>query len=110
MNPDLDTLVVALYVTVDDLLVAHPHWAPERPAVGIAPKLSDAELVALAVLSVLLGFDSEGRFVRWARANLRAWFAYLAGHGGYDKRLRRSAEMLHTSSARWAGTARPVGR
>ena len=93
-NPDLDTLVVALYVTVDDSLVAHPDWAPERPAVGIAPKLSDAELVASAVLSVLLGFDSERRFVRWARANLRAWFPYLPGHAGYNKRLRRSAEML----------------
>ncbi|MCY4104856.1 MAG: IS982 family transposase [bacterium] len=90
----MDTLVVALYVTVDDLLVAHPDWAPERPAVGIAPKLSDAELVASAVLSVLLGFDSERRFVRWARANLRAWFPYLPGHAGYNKRLRRSAEML----------------
>ena len=24
MNPDLNTLVTALYVTIDDLLVAHP--------------------------------------------------------------------------------------
>ena len=30
MNPDLDTLATALYVTVDDLLVAHPEWAPLR--------------------------------------------------------------------------------
>ncbi len=45
MNPDLDTLATALYVTADDLLVAHPEWAPPRPVVGIAPELSDAELV-----------------------------------------------------------------
>ena len=44
MCPDLDTLATTLYVTVDDLLIQHPEWAPERPAVGIAPKLSDAEL------------------------------------------------------------------
>ena len=44
MNPDLDTLATRLYVTVDDLLVEHPEWVPERPAVGIAPRLSDAEL------------------------------------------------------------------
>ena len=37
MNPDLDTLVTALYVTVDDLLVAHPEWVPPRPTVVIAP-------------------------------------------------------------------------
>lgn len=94
MNPDLDTLVVALYVRIDDLLVENPHWAPERPVVGIAPKLSDAELLALAVVSVLLGFDSERRFVRWARAHLRQWFPYLPDHAGYNKRLRRSVELL----------------
>ena len=55
MNPDLDTLVCALYVRIDDLLAANPHWAPQRPAVGIAPRLSDAELVTLAVLQALLG-------------------------------------------------------
>ena len=32
MNPDLDTLATALYVTIDDLLVAHREWAPPRPA------------------------------------------------------------------------------
>jgi hypothetical protein len=50
MNTDLDALVTALYVTIDDLLIAHPDWAPERPDVGIAPQLSDAELLTLAVV------------------------------------------------------------
>jgi hypothetical protein len=52
----LDTLATALYVKTDDLLKACPEWAPQRPAVGITPKLSDAELVTLAVLQALLGF------------------------------------------------------
>ncbi len=73
MNPDLDTLVTALYVRVDDLLAAHREWAPERPVVGIAPRLSDAELVTLAVLWAPLGFDSEARFIRYAAAHLRPW-------------------------------------
>ncbi len=94
MNPDLDTLVTALYVTVDDLLVAHPQWAPERPAVGIAPELSDAELVALAALQALLGFDSEAHFVRYAKEHLTAWCPYLPGRSGYNKRLRRSGELM----------------
>ena len=94
MNPDLDTLVTALYVTVDDLLAAHPEWAPPRPAVGIAPKLSDAELLALAALQALLEFASEARFVRWARAHLRPWFPYVPERPGYNKRLRRSGEMI----------------
>ena len=64
MNPDLDTLVTALYVTVDDLLIKNWWWTPERPMVGIAPKLSDAELITLAVIQALLGYTSEARFLR----------------------------------------------
>lgn len=94
MNPDLDTLATRLYVTVDDLLIDHPEWAPERPAVGIAPKLSDAELITLAVLQALLGFSSEARFIRYANAHLRRWFPYLPGRPGYNKRLRRSGELM----------------
>jgi hypothetical protein len=71
MNPDLDTLATRLYVTIDDALIDHPEWAPERPTVGIAPKLSDAELVTLAVIQALLGFSSEARFIRHARTHLR---------------------------------------
>ena len=94
MNPDLDTLATALYVTIDDLLVTHPQWAPPRPAVGIAPELSDAELVSLAVLQALLGFDSEARFVRYAKAHLTPWFPYVPQRPGYSKRLRRSGELI----------------
>jgi len=32
MNPDLDALAIRLYVTIDDLLIDHPEWAPERRA------------------------------------------------------------------------------
>ena len=64
MGPDLDSLVTRLYVTVDDLLIRNPHWAPRRPAVGISPQVSDAEMVTLAVIQVLLRFDTEARFLR----------------------------------------------
>ena len=94
MDPDLDTLATALYVTVDDLLKTSPHLAPWRPAVGIAPKLSDAELVTLAVLQALLGFTSEARWLRHAGRHLRHLFPYLPGQSGYNKRLRRAAELL----------------
>ena len=77
MGPDLGTLATALYVTTDDLLIRHPEWAPERPAVGIVPRLSDAELVTLAVIQALLGYTSEARFLRWAKTHLRPWFPYL---------------------------------
>ncbi len=89
MDADLDTLATALYVTTDDLLKSRPDLVPWRPAVGKKPLFSDAELVTLAVLSAVLGFDDEARWVRYARAHLRHLFPYLPQQAGYNKRLRR---------------------
>ena len=89
MDADLDTLATALYVTTDDLLKASPQRAPWRPRVGITPKLSDAELVTVAVMQSLLGFVSETRWLRYAHRRLRHLFPYLPQQSGYNKRLRR---------------------
>jgi hypothetical protein len=97
VDADLDTLATALYVTIDDLLQQAPHLAPWRPAVGIAPKLSDAELLTLAVMQALLGFVSEARWLRYAGRHLRHLFPYLPGQSGYNKRLRRAVELLRAT-------------
>jgi hypothetical protein len=91
VDADLDTLATALYVRTDDLLKASPERVPWRPAVGIRPQISDAEMVTLAVLQALLGFTSEARWVRHARAQLRHLFPCLPAQPGYNKRLRRLA-------------------
>jgi hypothetical protein len=91
MDADLDTLALALYVKIDELLIAAPGRAPWRPAVGIAPRISDAELVTLAVMQALLSFTSEARWLRHARAHLRHLFPYLPQQPGYNKRLRKLA-------------------
>ena len=94
MDADLDTLATALYVRTDDLLKACPQQAPVRPRVGIAPRLTDAELVTLAVMQALLGRTSEARWLRFARARLRHLFPYLPQQPGYNKRLRALADTL----------------
>ena len=94
MDTDLDTLATALYVKIDELLKAAPQLAPWRPAVGIPPKLSDAELVTLAVMQALLGFCSEARWLRYASRHLRPLFPYLPGQSGYNKRLRAAAGLI----------------
>jgi Transposase DDE domain len=93
---DLDTLATALYVRTDDLLKAAPHLARWRPKVGIKPKLTDAELVTLAVMQALLGFTSEARWLRHARAHLGHLFRYLPQQPGYNKRLREAANLIKT--------------
>ena len=95
MDADLDTLATALYARADDLLKASPERAPWRPAVGIVPQISDAEMVTLAVLQALLGFTSEARWVRHARKHLRHLFPRLPGQSGYNKRLRGLAATMN---------------
>jgi hypothetical protein len=65
-----------------------PEHAPARPKVGIAPKISDAELVTLSVMQALLGHTSELGWLRFARKHLRAMFPDLPQQPGYNKRLR----------------------
>jgi len=88
VDADLDTLATVLYVRTDDLLKASPERAPSRPRVGIVPKISDAELVTLAVMQALLGHTSEARWLRYTRSHLRHLFRYLPQQPGYNKRLR----------------------
>jgi hypothetical protein len=92
----VDTLATALYVKTDDLLIRAPQLAPWRPKVGIRPRLSDAELVTLAVMQALLGFTSEARWLRHARAHLGHLFRYLPQQPGYNKRLRDAAGLIRT--------------
>jgi hypothetical protein len=94
VDADLDTLATALYVRTDDLLKACPEHAPARPRVGIAPRLTDAELVTLAVMQALLGRTSEARWLRFAHAELHHLFPYLPQQPGYNKRLRALADTL----------------
>ena len=94
VTTNLDTLATALYVRTDDWLKESPQLAPSRPATGITPRLSDAELVTLAVMQALLGFASEARWLRHARAHLRHLFPYLPQQPGYNKRLRRAAPLI----------------
>ena len=94
VDADLDTLATALYARIDDLLKDRPELRPWRPKIGIAPKLADAELLTLAVLQVLQGFNEEARWLRHADIHLRHLFPYLPGQAGYNKRMRKSATQM----------------
>jgi hypothetical protein len=94
VDTDLDTLVTALYVKIDDALRTNPCLRRYRPAIGLMPKISDAELITLAVIQALTGFSSETRFLRHASEHLRHLFPYIPGQSGYNKRLRRAVDQL----------------
>jgi hypothetical protein len=94
VSNEISTLATALYVKTDDLLKARPDLAPARPAIGIAPSLTDAELITLAVMQALLGFTSEHRWLRYAHEHLQHLFRYLPKQPGYNKRLRKAAGLI----------------
>src|SRR3954451_11836233 len=51
-------------------------------------RISDAEVITLAVMQALLGHTSEARWLRYTRSHLRHLFRYLPQQPGYNKRLR----------------------
>jgi hypothetical protein len=56
-------------------------------------------------MQALLGFTSEARWLRYARAHLRHLFPYLPQQPGYNKRLRAAAQMIrHCIRALATGT------
>ena len=85
---NLDTLLTALYVHLDDRVLPSLGWSRDHMPVS-KPALADAELMCLAVAQHLLGIASERRWIRYARAHLAGMFPYLPGQSGYGKRLRR---------------------
>jgi hypothetical protein len=101
VTQDLNTLLTALYVKIDDEL-GGPRW------MGRPPVLTDSELVCVAVAQAMLGFTSEAHWLRYARKHLTGLFPYLPQQSGYNKRLRaalglvkRVIRMLANSSDFW---------
>ncbi len=91
-----DPIATALYVKIDDMLLAEPGLAPWRPEGSMPLTVSDAELLAMAVMSALLGFRSERRWLRYAGARLTGLFPRQIGQSGYNKRLRKMIFLLMT--------------
>ena len=90
MTADLDTLLIALYVLIDDHVIPPTQRRPGRPK-----RLSDAELVCLAVAQVLLGARSEHHWLRLCYGRLGHLFPYLPHQPGYHKRVKAAAPLVN---------------
>lgn len=86
MHVDLETLAVALHVKIDDELKARPELTRPRPAGSMTAKLSDAELITMAVMQALLTFRSERRWLRYTAKHLLPLFPYQLKQAGYNTR------------------------
>ncbi len=85
MTASLETLVVAAYVFAHSLPIPRP---------GPAGKITDAELIALAVAQASMGMPSDRQFLGTIAYRLPGWFAHLPDQSQYNRRLRRLAPYI----------------
>jgi hypothetical protein len=96
---DLEALVVAGYVFADGFSVP---LRPGRPA-----KVTDAELVALAVCQAAVGISSDRQFLGLVGRILPGWFPHLPDQSQYNRRLRGLVgliSLVQQRLARWLDT------
>jgi hypothetical protein len=80
MTASLETLVVAAYVFADSLSI---------PRSGPGGKITDKELIALAVAQAATGLPSDRQFLGMIGRLLPGWFSHLPDQTQYNRRLRR---------------------
>ncbi len=87
MCASLETLVIAAYVFADSLRFPRP---------GPAGKVTDTELVALAVAQAATGICSDRQFLGVIGRLLPGFFPELPGQSQYNRRLRRLTPWITT--------------
>jgi hypothetical protein len=93
VSNELDTLLTALYVELEDRVLPRLGWSrAHRP--GRKPVLTDAELLCLAVAQQLLQVASERRWIRYVHTHLAGLFPHLPNQSGYSKRLRAAGPLI----------------
>lgn len=83
---DFETLLVSLFVLVDDWWQENHRDAPRKP--GRPPLLSPSEALTLAIVAQWPRFRSERDFFRFADAHLRPYFPNVLSHGQLNRRIR----------------------
>ena len=93
MNTELNTLLITLYVHLDDRILPAIGFSRDRRP-GRKPALNDVELLCLLVAQHLLGIASDRKWIRYARAHLRGMFPNIPKQSGWGKRVRQSTGLL----------------
>jgi hypothetical protein len=87
MTASLETLVIAAYVFADSLAI---------PRTGPQGKITDKELIALAVAQAATGLSSDRQFLGVVGRLLPGFFPQLPDQSQYNRRLRRLTPYIAT--------------
>lgn len=93
MKTDLNTLLITLYVHLDDRILPAIGFSRDHHP-GRKPALNDVELLCLIVAQHLLGIASDRKWIRHARKHLMGMFPNLPGQSGWGKRVRQATGLL----------------
>jgi hypothetical protein len=85
VTASLETLVIAAYVFAEALSI---------PRSGPKGKVTDAELIALAVAQAAMGVPSDRQFLGLVGKALPGFFPYLPDQSQFNRRLRRLGPWL----------------
>jgi len=112
---DFETLLVTVFVIVDDWY--QKAIPPRNHLPGVKPKLSDSEILTLALIMDYLPFPGETQFLSFMEANYGCWFPNLleqsrrlhlpkrkvpaATVGQFNRRLRRLEGKLEALRRSW---------
>jgi hypothetical protein len=106
LDADLDTLLIALYVELDDRIIPASRCGRVRRGPGRPPLVTDAELLCLAVAQVLLRCNDEHHWLRAAPSRVGHLFPRLLSQSGYNQRLKDAAPLLE-AALRWLAAQTP---
>lgn len=96
---DFGMLMVTVFVIVDDWYLREVPARPTHP--GVKPKMSDSEILTLALLMDYLPFPGETQFIGFIRANYGEWFPHLLDQSQFNRRLRRLEPHLEQLRRSW---------
>src|ERR687896_556355 len=94
MTASLETLVIAAYVFAESVPIPRP---------GPEGKITDSELVALAVAQAAMGESSDRKFLGMVAYRLPGWFPHLPDQTQYNRRLRRLVPQITAAQLAVAG-------
>lgn len=109
MELDLDTFLTTIYCIADDLYRAE--FAAQKPLrPGPTPKLSDSEVITLALLAQWQRNRSERAFLRYAQNHWRSYFPKFLSQSAFNRRMRDLAGVIcQLGPAIAAQTAKSLG-
>ncbi|MEM8674962.1 MAG: IS982 family transposase [Cyanobacteria bacterium P01_G01_bin.67] len=97
---DFESVIVTVFVLVDDWYRAEGK-SLKSLSPGARAKMSDSEVITLALVMDYLPFPGETQFIGFIRANYGQWFPQLLTQSQFNRRLRKLEQMIKTLRRKW---------